>query len=276
MHSRHKPNQNLPRFLYVSSEIYPFLETSEVSRYVRNLLAYMRKKRIEIRILVPRFSVINERQHKLHEVVRLSGVNIQMGKEDKHLIIRVSNIPQAKLQVYFVDNEDYFSRKGVYHGNANFFYEDNHERMAFFCKGVLETVKKLGWQPDIIHCHDWFTSLIPLYLKTIYQNEPTFVNSKCIFTAYNTYFDDKFGDTIKPLAISSKIAKLGSQLNFFKLIGLASKYSRKTILSNKVIENIINENLKLTNLETIPPNENYEDLYWNIYQSLLSKNKSSS
>ena len=272
MYSRPKVNQPLPKFLFVTSEIFPFLETSEVSRYVRNLLAYMRKKRVEIRILVPRFSVINERQHKLHEVVRLSGVNIQMGKEDKHLIIKVGNIPQAKLQVYFVDNEDYFARKGVYYGTANFFYEDNHERMAFFCKGVLETVKKLSWQPDIIHCHDWFSSLIPLYLKTIYSNEPTFVNAKCVFTAYNTYFDEQFGDTIKTLALSPKIAKVGSDLNFFKLISLASKYSQKTIFSNKVIENIINQNLELTNLQTIPPNENYEALYWKIYESLLGKN----
>ena len=154
------------RILYVASEINPFLRTTEVADFVRKLPQAMQERGMEIRILVPRFGLINERKNRLHEVVRLSGINISVGEEEKPLIIKVASIPNAKLQVYFIDNEDYFQRKSVFHDKENKFYDDNDERAIFFCKGVIETVRKLGWGPDIVHCTDWMTSLIPLYLKT--------------------------------------------------------------------------------------------------------------
>ena len=166
------------RILYVASEINPFLKTSEVADFVRRLPQVMQEKGMEIRILVPRFGLINERKNRLHEVVRLSGINISVGEEEKPLIIKVASIPNAKLQVYFIDNEDYFHRKSVFFDKEDNFYEDNDERAIFFCKGVLETVKKLGWAPDIIHCNDWMTSLIPLYVSSTYKNDPIFKNAK--------------------------------------------------------------------------------------------------
>ena len=153
------------RILYVASEINPFLQTTEVAEFVRKLPQAMQEKGMEIRILVPRFGLINERKNRLHEVVRLSGINIAVGDEEKPLIIKVASIPNAKLQVYFIDNEDYFHRKSMFHDKENKFYEDNDERAIFFCKGVIETVRKLGWTPDIVHCNDWITSFIPFTLK---------------------------------------------------------------------------------------------------------------
>ncbi len=184
------------RILYVASEINPFLQTSEVANFIRALPQAMQEKGMEIRILVPRFGLINERKNRLHEVVRLSGINISVGEEEKPLIIKVASIPNAKLQVYFIDNEDYFQRKSVFFDKQNKFYEDNDERAIFFCKGVIETVKKLGWAPDVVHCNDWMTSLIPLYLKTTYKNEPLFKDTKSVFAIYNNGFSHKFGDDL--------------------------------------------------------------------------------
>ncbi|MCU0393729.1 MAG: glycogen/starch synthase [Thermoflexibacter sp.] len=184
------------KILYVSSEIDPFLKTTYVSDYVRKLPQAMQDKGMEIRILVPRFGLINERKNRLHEVVRLSGINIAVGDEEKPLIIKVASIPNAKLQVYFIDNEDYFHRKSVFTDKDNNFYEDNDERAIFFCKGVIETIKKLGWAPDIVHCNDWMTSLIPMYLKTTYKNDPVFKDTKTVFTYFDNTFSHKFDQSL--------------------------------------------------------------------------------
>src|SRR5690606_19267140 len=170
------------RILYVASEINPFLQTSQVAEFVRKLPQAMQERGMEIRIFVPRFGLINERKNRLHEVVRLSGINIAVGDEEKPLVIKVASIPNAKMQVYFIDNEDYFQRKSIFFDNENNFYEDNDERAIFFCKGVIETIRKLGWSPDIVHCNDWMTSLIPMYLKTKYKADPIFKKTKIVFT----------------------------------------------------------------------------------------------
>jgi starch synthase len=180
------------KILYVASEINPFLNTSDVANYVLQLPQAMQEMGMEIRILVPRFGLINERKNRLHEVVRLSGINISVGDEEKPLQIKVASIPTAKLQVYFIDNDDYFQRKSVFTDKDDCFHADNDERAIFFCKGVIETVKKLGWAPDIVHCNDWMTSLIPMYLKTTYKNDPVFKDTKTVFTIYDSYFAHKF------------------------------------------------------------------------------------
>lgn len=180
------------RILFVTSEIDPFLKLSSAADLIRLLPQKLQEKGHEIRIFMPKFGVINERRNRLHEVVRLSGINIRVGGEEKPLTIKVASIPNAKLQVYFLDNEDYFKRKSVLTDpNSNKFHLDNDERSIFFCKGVIETVKKLGWPPDIIHCHDWMTSFIPLYLNTQYSNDPMFKNTKTVFTVYNNGFDSE-------------------------------------------------------------------------------------
>ena len=172
------------KILFVSSEMSPFLEESPVSTIASLLPQAIQEKQNEIRILVPRFGVINERRNRLHEVVRLSGINISIGDNDNALVIKVASIPGTRIQVYFLDNEDYFHRKFVYTDEKDKFFQDNDERTIFFCKGVLETVKKLGWSPDIIHCQGWMTSLIPLYIKTLYKEEPVFKNSKVVYSVF--------------------------------------------------------------------------------------------
>lgn len=181
------------RILYVTSEIDPFLKISSAADLIRLLPQKLQEKGYDIRIFMPKFGVINERRNRLHEVVRLSGINIRVAGEEKPLTIKVASIPNAKLQVYFLDNEDYFKRKSVLNDpKDNSFHLDNDERSIFFCKGVIETVKKLGWPPDIIHCHDWMTSFIPLYLRTNYQDDPMFKNTKVVFTVYNNGFESEF------------------------------------------------------------------------------------
>jgi starch synthase len=184
------------RILYVASEINPFLQTTQVADFVRKLPQAMQERGMEIRILVPRFGIINERRNRLHEVVRLSGINITVGDEEKPLVIKVASVPNARLQVYFIDNDDYFHRKSVFVDSNNNFFPDNDERAIFFCKGALETVKKLGWQPDIVHCTDWMTALIPMYLKTTYKKDPIFKDTKSVFSVYNNGFNHTFDPSI--------------------------------------------------------------------------------
>ncbi len=183
------------RILYVTSEIDPFLKMSSAADLIRLLPQKLQEKGHEIRIFMPKFGVINERRNRLHEVVRLSGINIRVGGEEKPLTIKVASIPNAKLQVYFLDNEDYFKRKSVLTDpEKQTFHPDNDERAIFFCKGVIETVKKLGWPPNIIHCHDWMTSFIPLYLRTHYKEDPMFKKTKTVFTVYNNGFDSELAN----------------------------------------------------------------------------------
>lgn len=168
----------------------PYLVMTEIGSVVRQLPQFVQENGMEIRVLMPRFGNINERRNRLHEVVRLSGLNIIIDDEDFPLIIKVASLPGARIQVYFLDNEEFFKRKFVFRDDKEKFYEDNAERSIFFCKGALETVKKFGWPPDIIHCHGWMTSLIPLYLKTIHKDDPIFEHSKVVFSLYENDFDE--------------------------------------------------------------------------------------
>ena len=172
------------KILYVTQEINPFLIESEISNFVRKVAQGVHESNKEIRIFMPRFGVINERRHQLHEVIRLSGMNLIVNDYDHPLIIKVASIPQIRIQVYFIDNEEYFKKKFIFKGADGKYFKDNDERSMFFCRGVLETVKKLGWMPDIIHCHGWMTALMPVYLKSLYKNDPHFSNAKIIYTHY--------------------------------------------------------------------------------------------
>lgn len=173
------------RILFATMEIDPFLKQTDAAEFIRYLPQGLHEKGHEIRILMPKFGVINERRNRLHEVVRLSGINIRVGNEEKPLTIKVATIQNTRLQVYFLDNEDYFLRKSVLTDpKSDAFHMDNDERAIFFCKGVIETVKKLGWTPHIIHAHGWMTALIPLYLKTYFKEDPFFAHTKVVYTVY--------------------------------------------------------------------------------------------
>jgi starch synthase len=263
------------RILYVASEINPFLQTSEVANFVRALPQAMQEMGMEIRILVPRFGLINERKNRLHEVVRLSGINISVGEEEKPLIIKVASIPNAKLQVYFIDNEDYFQRKSVFHDKHEKFYEDNDERAIFFCKGVIETVKKLGWAPDVVHCNDWMTSLIPMYLKTTYKNEPLFKDTKSVFAIYNTGFTHKFGDDlfekVKMVDIDDAILAPLKSKDYEGFLRIGMEYADVVIKSEDISENLsklIKECSKEKQCEINSEEEKLFESYYNIYNDL--------
>lgn len=189
------------KLLFITQEMSPFLELSKISEITRQLPQAMQEKGFEIRILMPRFGNINERRNRLHEVIRLSGMNIIIDDNDNPLIIKVASIPSARMQVYFLDNEEYFQRKHVFRDKDEKFYADNDERMIFFCKGALETVKKLGWAPDLIHCHGWMTSLVPAYVKTSYKDDPTFKNSKVVYSLY----ENGFTETLSPSFIQKSV-----------------------------------------------------------------------
>jgi len=202
------------KLLFITQEMSPFLELSKISEITRQLPQAMQEKGFEIRILMPRFGNINERRNRLHEVIRLSGMNIIIDDNDNPLIIKVASIPAARMQVYFLDNEEYFQRKYVFRDKENKFYADNDERMIFFCKGALETVKKLGWAPDIIHCHGWLTSLVPAYVKTSYKDDPTFKNAKVISSFYNNDFEETLStDFLRKAAMNGMTEK---QMEVFK------------------------------------------------------------
>ena len=178
-----------PRVLYISQHLTPYLPETTMSHVSRMLPQGTHEKGKEIRVFMPRFGKINERRHQLHEVIRLSGMNLNVNDTDHPLIIKVASIPSARIQVYFIDNDTYFKRKAVLKDADGKFFADNDERSLFFVRGVLETVRKLGWAPDIIHCSGWMTSLVPLYLKHVFADEPYFADAKVIYHAYDEGFD---------------------------------------------------------------------------------------
>jgi len=174
------------RILLVTQEMEPYTEGTEVSRLVAKLPKFLQDNGYELRLLMPRYGVVNERRHRLHEVVRLSGMNIIIDDDDYPLIIKVASLPGSRLQVYFLDNEDFFKRKHIFEDDGQKPFEDNIDRAAFFCKGAIETVKKFGWAPDIVLCEGWLTSLLPVYLRNAYKTEPIFANASIIYGLFET------------------------------------------------------------------------------------------
>ncbi len=193
------------KVLLVTQEMKPYLLMSSIAEIARQLPQYLQEQGMEIRILMPRFGNINERRHRLHEVVRLSGINIIIAEDDFPLMIKVASLQGTRLQVYFLDNEDFFRRKHVFGDEKEPFYEDNAERMIFFCKGVLETVRKFGWSPDLVHCHGWMTSLLPAYLKTAYKKDPLFSDTKVIYSIYENSFEQTMGDSFSDKAVIKRV-----------------------------------------------------------------------
>ncbi|GAB3825538.1 glycogen/starch synthase [Pontibacter rugosus] len=264
------------RILYAATEINPFLQTTKVAEFLQTLPQGMQERGMEIRIFVPRFGLINERKNRLHEVVRLSGINIAVGDDEKPLVIKVASIPNAKLQVYFIDNEDYFHRKSVFVDKNNKFHQDNDERAIFFCKGVLETVKKLGWSPDIVHCNDWMTGLIPLYLKTTYKKDPIFKDAKSMFTVYNNNYTHKFDsdlmEKVKMLDIDDSMLKELESADCDGFIKCGMAYADAVIKTNEDFsENInalFNDFMKKKTISTVSDDSTLLDNYYNLYNEL--------
>lgn len=186
------------KILYVAAEISPFAKITNTADLMRYLPASLQDKGFEIRILLPKYGSINDRRNRLHEVIRLAGIEVEIDDRVESMKIKVASIPNAKLQVYFLDNDTYFKRKGLFHdAKTNEPFADNAERLVFYNKGVLETIKRLGWKPDVIHCHDWASGLIPMLVKTLYKDESNFDGTKVVYNLHTpanhgVYDDDIF------------------------------------------------------------------------------------
>jgi len=233
------------RILFVSQEITPFLPKSEVSTIARKLPQGVQENGKEIRVFMPRFGIINERRHQLHEVIRLSGMNLIIDDMDHPLIIKVASIPTARMQVYFIDNEEYFKRKAVFTDDKEEEFSDNDERSMFFCRGVLETVKKLGWKPDVIHCHGWMTSLMPMYVKDIYNNDPHFSDTKVVYSLYddpfNKNWDDRFAEKLKFEGFDEGIIDAIKEGDYNSLSKTAIKYSDGVVMGSEALNGDLKE-----------------------------------
>lgn len=172
------------KILYISQEIEPYMRESEMAHVSRYLPQLIQEAGQEVRIFMPRYGLVNERRNQLHEVIRLSGLNLIINDTDHPLIIKVASIPQARMQVYFIDNDDFFKRKSKFAVDGKQ-HKDNDERSIFFVRGAFETIKKLLWIPDVIHCHGAFTALALIYLKQVYHDDPCFAKAKIVYSLYN-------------------------------------------------------------------------------------------
>jgi starch synthase len=227
--------------LFITQEISPYLPETEISTICRRLPQAAQEHGREIRTFMPKFSTVNERRNQLHEVIRLSGMNMIIEESDHPLIIKVASIQSARMQVYFIDNDDYFQSRYTMVDENGEEYADNDERVVFYTRGVMETVKKLRWTPDIIHCHGWITALAPLYIKKAYNEDPFFKNSKVIYSVYNDEFKNPFPDTFhKKLRIDGvedqHVERLmNGNVDFNALTKLAIDYSDGIIQGSKNI-----------------------------------------
>ncbi len=253
------------RVLIVANELSPYIEFTDFAQILNRLAIKAFDSGLEIRVIMPRFGVINERRHRLHEVVRLSGINIIIDKDDYPLIIKVASLPNARLQVYFMDNEDYFKRKQIFRDDKEQFFDDNAERMIFFCKSALETVKKFGWPPHLVHCHGWMTSLIPAYIKTAYKKEPVFNYSKVMFTAQNDQFEERLSDDfIRKALVSNDIKEKDLELyktgtNTALTLG-ASKCADVVVFGEENLSTDISEEIKPSRYKKVVRyNEGWKD-----------------
>ena len=265
------------KVLFIHQEITPYLKETPMSLIGRYLPQGIQEKGKEIRIFMPRFGNINERRNQLHEVIRLSGMNMIINDTDHPLIIKVASIQKARIQIYFIDNDDLFTRRKFTIADKNEdFYEDNDDRTVFFSRGVIETVRKLNWPPDIIHCHGWMTSLVPLFIKRAFKDNPLFSDSKVVYSLYNDDFKGSFREGYdKKLKMPGIVAKeikwlknpmyaniQKSALDFADGIVMASpdinpeveKYARS--LGKPILE--------------YPGEENYVDAYNEFYDKIIT------
>ena len=192
------------KVLYICQEINPYLPETAESTGCRNLAQAMQERGLEIRTFMPRFGCINERRNQLHEVIRLSGMNLIIDDNDHQLIIKVASIPSVRIQVYFIDNDDYFARKAALRDADGTWFADNDERAIFFARGVLETVRKLRWAPAVVHCHGWFSAVAPIYLRRIFADDPVFRDTKIVVSLYDDAFEGQLDE-----GFAAKIANEG-------------------------------------------------------------------
>ena len=263
------------KILYVSSEVVPYLPENEISSMSFEIPKMVNKQGGQIRIFMPKYGNINERRHQLHEVIRLSGLNLVVNDLDMPLIIKVASIPKERIQVYFIDNEEYFNRKATFKDSGDKLFKDNDERCIFFAKGVLETIKRLNWSPDIIHIHGWMSALLPIYLKENFKNEPIFQKSKIVTSLYANEFEKSLNNDMINKVLFDEIDKKNiSDLiepTYENLTRIAINYSDGIILGS---ENISPKTIKFLKdyknpILNFQPKDSFSESYLEFYNNLF-------
>ena len=266
------------KVLFINQEITPYVAETNMSLLGRQLPQAIQEKGCEIRTFMPKWGTINERRGQLHEVIRLSRMMLIINETDHPLIIKVASIPVSRVQVYFIDNDDYFGKRRMATDEQGNEYSDNGERAVFFARGVLETVKKLRWAPDIIHCSGWMSGVVPLYLKTAYHDEPSFSGAKVVTSLFDTKLNDDFGSNFRKCvdyrdAKAKLLEKYGSTFGFIELGKLAIDYSDGIIEE----DDSINEELRsFAAAKGLPmmrhtDSDNIAELYGAFYDAILSQ-----
>jgi len=264
------------KILYVCQQIMPYLPETEASRLCRTLTQAMQERGNEIRTFMPRYGCINERRHQLHEVIRLSGMNLIIDDNDHQLIIKVASIPAARIQIYFIDNDDYFHRKAVLTDADGNFFADNDERAIFFARGVLETVKKLRWAPTIVHCHGWFSAVVPVYLKTMFADDPVFRDVKVVVSLYDDAFpgelDGGFRDKIAGEGIASENLGILAAPSYENLYRFVMEYADGVVAASPKVSAALLEEARASGKPVLeyqaPEAEDFFDNYMRFYETI--------
>ncbi len=261
------------RILYVSSEVVPYLPENEVSTMSYEVPKMINGKGAQIRIFMPRYGNINERRHQLHEVIRLSGMNLVVNDMDMPLIIKVASIPKERIQVYFIDNDEYFKRKATFSDEEGVMFADNDERAIFFAKGVVETIKKLNWVPDIIHVHGWMAAMLPVYMKHYYKNEALFSDTKIVTSVYEKSFDETLDVEMINKLIFDGIDKSAIQElenpNYENIMMATINHSDAIIVGSQNLNPTLTKYIENSKKPFLPfaPQDNFADAYTNFYKN---------
>lgn len=263
------------KILYVTPAIFPYLEETYISSICRFLPQGIQERENEIRTFMPKYGCINERKNLLHEVIRLSGQNIIIEDTDHPLIIKVASLQTVRMQIYFIDSEDFFKRKQLFFDENGHFFDDNDSRILFFAKGVIETVRKLGWNPDIIHCHGWVTSLVPAFIKTTYKDNPLFQGTKIVFSLYNDAFSDLFSPSfVKKLKLTNIPVSALTHLKtptYEALAKTAIDFSDAVVYGHSDISKTLMSYVDKKNMLSFhhPDGDNYVEKYDDFYDELM-------
>ncbi|RVT79790.1 glycogen synthase [Flavobacterium sufflavum] len=263
------------RILYVSSEVVPYLAENEVSLMSYDVPKMVNDQGGQIRIFMPRYGNINERRHQLHEVIRLSGMNLVVNDLDMPLIIKVASIPKERIQVYFIDNDEYFKRKATFADEDGVMYPDNDERAIFFAKGVVETVKKLNWVPDIIHVHGWMAAMLPVYMKHFYKNEALFSETKIVTSVYAQSFDGTLDvemiNKVKLDGVPQEDVAMLSTPDYENIIKATVMHSDAVIIASSNVSSSLTKFIETSGKPFLPyvPKDAFAEAYSNFYREML-------
>ena len=261
------------RILYVSSEVVPYLAENEVSLMSYDVPKMINDQGGQIRIFMPRYGNINERRHQLHEVIRLSGMNLVVNDMDMPLIIKVASIPKERIQVYFIDNDEYFKRKATFSDEDGTLYPDNDERAIFFAKGVVETVKKLNWVPDIIHVHGWMASMLPVYMKHYYKDEALFADTKIVTSVYSQSFDGTLDKDMLKKVLFDQVPEAAVNMletpDFESVMKAAIAHSDASIIASPNVSDSLKAYVEASGKPFLPyvDKDNFASAYTNFYKN---------